>query len=115
MYPGIGLIEVLWKVNVIIFGRLLEDSIEFNDILHGFRAKRGMGTATFKANLFQNIAGLYQEVLYEIFMDIHKAYYALYREITLNIMEVYGVDPQVLILMPWYWDKAEMTEMESGY
>ena len=45
-YRGIGLVEVMWKVVAVILNRRLTSSITFHDVLHGFRAGRGTGTAT---------------------------------------------------------------------
>ena len=45
--PGIGFVEVLWKVVAEILNRQLTASTTFHDFLHGFRA--GCGTST--ANL----------------------------------------------------------------
>ena len=52
-YRGIGLVEVMWKVVALILNRRLTSSITFHDVLHGFRAGRGTGTATLEAKLLQ--------------------------------------------------------------
>ena len=95
-YQSIRLIEVLCKVISIIVDCCLEGVIELHDILHRFRSKRNMGTTTLNEKILQKIAGPHQEVFYEIFIDIHKSYYSIDRDITLSIMERYGVDPHVL-------------------
>ena len=69
----------MWKVVAAILNLWLTASITFHDILHGFRAGRGTGTATLEAKLLQQLAALREEVLYVIFMDLHKAYDALDR------------------------------------
>ena len=66
-YHGIGLVEVIWKVVAIIIDRLLAESIEFHDVVHGFRESMGMGEATLEAKLLQTIAVVRQAVLYKIF------------------------------------------------
>ena len=78
-YRGISLVEVMWKVVAAILNRRFTSSITYHDVLHGFRAGRGTGTATLKANLLQQLAALREEVLYIIFLDLHKAYDALDR------------------------------------
>ena len=35
-YRGIGLVEVMWKVVVVILNRRFTSSITFDDVLHGF-------------------------------------------------------------------------------
>ena len=68
------MVEVLWKaISIIIYQNLVE-SIDFHDIMHRFRFWRGIGTATLEAKILQKIAGIRQEVLYDIFVDIHMAY-----------------------------------------
>ena len=78
-YRGIGLVEVMWKVVAEILNLRLTASITYHDFLHGFWAGRGTGTATLEAKLLQLLAALREEVLYVIFLDLHKAYDALDR------------------------------------
>ena len=92
-YRGIGLMEVMWKVVAAILNRRLTASLAFCKILHGFWAGRGTGTATLEAKLFQKLAALREEVLYVIFLDLHKAYDALERFRCLGILEGYDVGP----------------------
>ena len=68
--------------------------ITSHDFLHGFRAGCGTGTATLEAKLLQKLAAMREEVLYVIFLDLHKAYDALNRSRCLEILEEYGVGPQ---------------------
>ena len=85
-YRGIGLVEVMWKVVVVILNRRLTSSITFHDVLHGFRAGHGTGTATLEAKLIQQLAAMREEVLYVIFLDLTKAYDALDRSRCLGIL-----------------------------
>ena len=85
-YQGIGLVEVMWKVVAEILNRQLTAFITFPDFLHGFRAGRGTGTATLEAKLLKHIAALRKEVLYVIFLDLHKEYDALDRSRCLEIL-----------------------------
>ena len=78
-YRGIGLVEVMWKVVAAILNRRLTASITFHDFLHGFRAGRGTGTATLEDKLLHQLAALTEEVLYTIFLELHKAYDTLDR------------------------------------
>ena len=93
-YHGIGLVEVVWKVVAAILNLHITASITYHDFLHGFRAGHGTGTATLKAKLLQQLADMREEVLYMIFLDLHKAYDALDRYRCLEILEGYDVGPQ---------------------
>ena len=85
---------VIWKVITIIIDKRMADSIEFHDILNGFIAQRGTDKSTLKAELLQKIMVLRQELLYNIFVDIHKSYDAMDWGRTLAILEGYGVVPR---------------------
>ena len=78
-YRGIGLVGVMWKVVAAILHCRLAASITYHDFLHGFRAGRGTGTSTLKAKLIRHLSALREEVVYLIFLDLHKAYDALDR------------------------------------
>ena len=98
-YRGIGLVEVMWKVVAAILHRRLTASITYHDFLHVFWAVRGTGTATLEAKLLQQLAAMREEVLYVIFLDLHKAYDALDRSRCLEILEGYGVVPRARIIL----------------
>jgi hypothetical protein len=78
-YRGIGLLDPFWKVvEKIMVARFA--SIKFHDSLHGGLSKRGTGTATIKAKLHQSLAWRDQCPLYQIYIDLKKAYDVLDRE-----------------------------------
>ncbi len=92
-YRGIGLLEPFWKVvEKIMVARL--GSIKFHDGLHG-GPRQGTGTATIKAKLAQSLVWRDQCPLYQIYVDLKKAYDALDRERTLIILVAYGVRPRM--------------------
>ena len=78
-FRWIELINVFWKVVARLLNRQLTVAISFYDMLHRFRAGRGTGTASLKAKLLQQLTAIREAVLFEVFMDIWKAYDALYR------------------------------------
>ena len=114
-YQVIGLVEMMWKVVANILNRRLTASITFHDFLNGFRAGRGTGTATPKDKLLQQLVALREEVLYVIFLDLHKAYDALDRSRCLEILEGYGVRPQSRRLLQTYWRSLTMVARAGGY
>ena len=56
-----------------------------HDFLRGFRAGRGTDTTTLEAKMLQQLAALREELLYVIFLELHKAYAALDRSRCLEI------------------------------
>ena len=93
----------MWKVVVVIINRRFTSSITYHNVLHGFRAGCGMGTATLEAKLIQQLVAMREEVLYVIFLDLTKAYDALDGSSCLEIMEGYGVGPSARRLLTTYW------------
>ena len=79
--------ELMWKVVADILNRQLTASITFHELLHGFRAGCGTGTATLETKLLQQLAALREEVLCVIFLDLQKVYDALDRSRCLEILE----------------------------
>ena len=69
---GIGLVELIWKLLTLILHRRLT-MIKLHVVLHGFREGRGTGMATLEAKLLQQLAAIWEEVLYVIFLDLTKA------------------------------------------
>ena len=58
---------------------------------------------------------LREEVLYVIFLDLHKAYEALDRSRCLIILEEYGVGPQARRLLHTYCRRLTMVALVGGY
>ena len=114
-YRGIGLVEVMWKVVAVILNRRLTSSITFHDVLHGFRAGRGTGTATLEAKLLQQLAAMREEVLYVIFLDLTKVYEALDSSRCLGILEGYGIGTGARRLLQNYWRRLTMAARAGGY
>ena len=103
---GIGLLESIWK---------LAHGITFHDSLHGFRKKRGCGTAILECRLEQERALYKGETLFQVFLDLTKAYDTLDRERTLLIMEQYGVGPNIIRLLKMFWNDLELCSRQGGY
>ncbi len=83
-------------------------TIEFHPCLHRGLLKRGTGTATIEAKLVQQSAWMEQEPLYQVFVDLRKAYDHLDQEGYLVIMTRYGVGPKLLRLQTTFWNQVQM-------
>ena len=55
---GIGLVEFLWKTVVEPLNHYFTSATEFHDIIPGFWAEHGTGTASLEANLTQQITAM---------------------------------------------------------
>ena len=114
-FRGIGHVEVMWKVVAEILNNRLTASITYHDFIRGFRAGRRTGTVNLEAKQLQQLAALREEVLYVIFLDLHKVYDALDRSRCLEILEGYGVGPRVWRLLQTYWQRLTMVARAGGY
>ena len=114
-FRGIGLLEIVWKLISRIIDTRIKEAVQFHDCLHGFRARRGTGTAIIEAKLLQQLASIEQAPLYKIFLDLKKAYDTLDRERTLEILEGYGVGPNARRLLKNFWGKQWVVPRQAGY
>jgi hypothetical protein len=106
-YCGIGLLEPFWKVveKIMVWQLSL---IKFHDCLHGSLPKRGTGTASIEAKLAQQLVWRDQCPLYEIYLDLKKAYDTINRGRMLKILEAYGVGPNLFRLQNLFWQNAKL-------
>ena len=65
--------------------------------------------------MLQQLAALREEVLYVIFLDLHKAYDSLDRSRYLEILEGYGLGPQSCRLLQTYWRRLTMVARAGRY
>ena len=79
--------EEIWKVVLVIINHHIGVSITLHNMLHGLREGYGMGTVSLKAKLIHQLTAMREEFMYEIFMKMHKAYIALYKDRCLEILD----------------------------
>ena len=106
--------EFLWKAISGIIHRQISSSIKFHDVLHGFCAGRGTGTATPKANLLQPLIDMRETVICSILLDMCKAYDDLDRYQCLDILTGYGVGLRTIRILRTYWVRIQMAAKEGG-
>ena len=69
---GIGLIEVVWKVVGEVIDNHIKSVVQFYNVLHGFYAGRGTGTAIMELKLAQQLASVDQDPLFLVFIELQK-------------------------------------------
>ena len=94
---------MVWKVVASIINLRLTASIVYHNFIHILRSGRGTGTATLKDKLIQQLVSMREDLLYVIFLDLHKSYDALDRDRCLEILEGYGMGPQACRILRTYW------------
>eukprot|EP00957_Ditylum_brightwellii_P133838 10205282-Ditylum_brightwellii.AAC.1 len=82
--------------------------VKFHDCLHGFRTGRGTGTAIIEAKLAQQLAYIKQQPWYVVFLDLQKAYDSMDCKRCEDILVAYGVGPNTMRLIRYFWDHAEL-------
>ncbi len=94
-YRSIGLLDPIWKVieKVMMYWFT---ALKLHDCLHGGLPQWETGTAIIEAKLQQQLAWAEQEPLYQIYLDLRKAYDTLDLGRCLEILAGYGVGPNLL-------------------
>ena len=98
-YRGIGLVEVIWKVTMLIVNSWLRISIVLHDALHGFQQGRGAGTVVMEGKTEQKLVGIVHKPLLQVLIGVWKAYDSLYRGRYMEILRGYGLGPKLQRLL----------------
>ena len=102
---GIGLLDVIHKLISSIINIRLTNTITFCDSVHGFRKQRGCFTAIGEAKLKMQISICNSRPLYQVYIDLKKAYDSIDRDRVLYILEAYGMGPKLTKYIRVVWDK----------
>ena len=100
----IGLLDTLWKVVEELIETRLRASLQFHDVLHGFLATIGTGTAIMDLDLAQYLAIVDQDPLFMFFLGLWKSYNTVDRERLIHTLEGYGAGPCLWGLLKNFWD-----------
>ncbi len=112
-YRGIGLLDPMWKVVEKIMVAQMS-CLELHDCHHGGLPRRGTGMAIMEVKLNQQLAWVNQAPLYQIYLDLKKAYNTLDQTGCLEILAGYGAGPNLLRLQKHFWDGARMVCHAGG-
>ena len=114
-YRCIGLVETIWKVYGTIVNCRLQSSIVLHDLLHGFRQRRGAGTAIIESKLEQQLAGIVHEPLFQVFIDVSKTYNSLDWVRCMVILRGCGLGPKLQRILQRYWDGKMLVPKSGNY
>ena len=109
------MVETIWKVCTSIVNSRLRSSIVLHDALYGFRMGRVTGRAIIESKLEQQIAGISHKPLFQVFVDVRKAYDSLDRRRCMEILCEYGLGPQMQRLLQRYWDRQRVVTKSGKY
>ena len=112
---GIGLLELAWKHVEAIIDTRVKKVIRYHDSMHGFTSRRGTGTAMVEAKLQQEHASIHQEPLFQVFLDLKKAYDSLDQPRALDTLKNYGMGDRLLTLIRNYWSQQQIVTRQSGF
>ena len=87
----------------------------YHKSIHGFRQQRGTGTAILDAKLVMSQAEISGQTLYQVFIDLTKAYDAIPREILLDVMKKYGLGTRCSRLLEKFWNGQELALKQSSF
>jgi hypothetical protein len=105
----------MWKVVSSIINARLQEPISFHDALHGFRRCQGTGTATLNAKLQMQLAHIQGIPLYQLFLNLSKAYDTLDCTRALQLLQRYGVGEGTARLLTNFWNSQQVVARQQGY
>lgn len=114
-FRGIALLEVLYKLCATIIHLRLSDGIVFHPGIHGFCSNRGTPTAGLEAKLLMQFCMQQSIPLFQVFLDLTKAYDTLDRTRTMAILQAYGVGPSTRRLIGIIWDGDTLIPKSGGF
>jgi Reverse transcriptase (RNA-dependent DNA polymerase) len=112
---GIGHLETLWKVIAIIIKDRILDAVTIEDSLHGFLPTRGTSSAIIEAKLHLDTTIATGSTIYQVFIDLSKAYDSISRPKLLQFLQAYGMDPHLLSLLQNFWDQLWLAPKQGQF
>ena len=67
------MLEAVWMAVEAVIYNWIKRVVKFHDVMYGFCAGRGKGTAIMELKLAQDLASVEQDLLLLVFLDLRKA------------------------------------------
>jgi len=112
---GIGLLEVIHKLISKIITLRMTNAISFCEQVHGFRKKRGTFTAIGETKIRMQMATCTSETLYQVYLDLSKAYDSIDRGRVLLLLEKYKVGPRIRKYIETVWENQRFVLRQSQF
>ena len=112
---GIGLLESIHKLISQVINLRMATSIQFCEEVHGFRKQRGTFTAIGETKIRTQMATCNSETLYQVFLDLRKAYDSIDRGRVLKLLEKYKVGPNLRRYINNVWQKQHFVLRQAGF
>ena len=104
---GIGLLEAIHKLISQIINLRIAASISFDNDVHGFWKRRGTYTAIGERKLHMQMAACSSTTLYQIYLDLRKAYDSVSREKVLLLLAKYKIGKNLRRYIATIWEQQK--------
>ena len=112
---GIGLLEVIQKLVSTIINLRMTNAICFCKVVHGFQKQQGCFTAMGDSKLLIKRAACNGKTIYQIFLDLRKAYKFIHWPQVMALLLKYGVGPRIQRYIKTIWDNQTFFLRQSGF
>jgi Reverse transcriptase (RNA-dependent DNA polymerase) len=105
----------MWKVVSTIIKERCNETITFEDSLHGFRSERGTSTAIIEAKLRMETRIAEGKTMFQVFLDLSKAYDTVDRGKLLYLLRAYGLGTNLSLILENFWNQLWVVPKQKGY
>ena len=112
---GIGLLETIHKLVSQIINIRMASAVSFDKDVHGFRKRRGTYTAIGERKLRMQMAVCASTTIYQVYLDLRKAYDSIDRQRVLLILEKYKVGPNLRRYIAKIWEGQKYFLRQAGF
>lgn len=102
-YLSVGLVYTVWNICSRFFNQHISSKTYCHPYLHGLRTSRWTNTAILMVKLLMDIWYIEGKTIYQVFLDLRKAYDSVDRDILLEILTKYGVGKVITLLISNFW------------
>ena len=106
--------EALYKLCSSVINRRIVWNADWHDGVHGFRRRRGCTMAIIKAKFLAEKARSEGKLLYQVFLDLTKAYNTVARDCLFLLLEDYGLGPRWRAVLQATWTDSVLVPKKGG-